>query len=112
MISVYGLEASQKCITPSACTAVVELVVLAVSSAGPFSYLVAFELSGSSECIAAICPSYLMCRKVGPCLLLVLAYKVYRVCTVQGSFSRPKCMEKQGIGRLLNSEVTSRHGKS
>lgn len=60
MISVYGLEASQKCITPSACTAVVELVVLAVSSAGPFSFLVAFELSGSSECIAAICPSYLM----------------------------------------------------
>lgn len=43
MVSVYGLEASQKCITPSACTAVAELVVLAVSSAGPFSFLVAFE---------------------------------------------------------------------
>lgn len=51
MVSVYGLEASQKCITLPMCTAVVELVVLAVSCPGPFSFLVAFELPGSSECI-------------------------------------------------------------
>lgn len=46
MASIYGHEASQKCNTPSACTAVVEL---AVSSAGPFSFLMAFELPVSSE---------------------------------------------------------------
>lgn len=44
MVSVYGLEASQKCITPSTCPVVVELVALAVSSTGPFSLLVAFKL--------------------------------------------------------------------
>lgn len=48
MASVYGLEASQKCITPSACAVVAELVTLAVSS-GSFSLLVAFELPVSSK---------------------------------------------------------------
>lgn len=47
MVCVYGLETSQKCSTP-ACTAV-ELVALAVSSAGRFSLLVAFELPASSK---------------------------------------------------------------
>lgn len=49
MVSVYGLEASQKCITPSACTVLAELPALAVSSTGPFSLLVALELPVSSK---------------------------------------------------------------
>lgn len=104
MISVYGLEASQKCITPSACTAVVELVVLAVFSAGPFSFLVAFELPGSSECIAAVCPSYLMCRKVGPCLLLVLAFKAHRVCGLSGLLFKAQVHGEARHWGLLNTQ--------
>lgn len=49
MVSVYGPEASQKCITPSACAVVAELLAMTVSSTGPFSLLVAFELPLSSK---------------------------------------------------------------
>jgi len=49
MVPVYGLEESKKCIAPSACAVVVELMALAISSTGPFSLLVAFELPASSK---------------------------------------------------------------
>lgn len=59
--------------------AVVELVVLAVSSPGPFSFLVAFELPGSSEYIDSHL-SLPYVQESWPLPAAVRAFKAHRVC--------------------------------
>lgn len=56
------------------------------------------SFQGAQSALTAICLFNLMCRKVGLYLLLCRLSKHTEFAQFQGSFSRPKCMEKQGTG--------------
>lgn len=111
VITVYGLEASQECIPSSVCTAVVQLVVPAVSSAGPF-FLVAFELPGSSECIDSHLS--LPCVQEGWPLPAACAgfQSTQSLHSFKVAFQGPRAGRSKALGVTEHAKIASRHGKS
>lgn len=98
-------------------------MVLAVSSAGPFSFLVAFELPGSSECtdshlsflpyIARLVGRYTGRQEGWPLLAASAGFQsTQSLHGFQVAFQGPRAWRSRALGVTEHTEMASRHGKN